>query len=501
MLLRDGSVSMPASALAEFSPQIYKSYWYPWADGIQLERQWALYGAIYRYQPWVRTVVDKLANALARLRIEVWKVDGGLRTLDDGPYATLMKSPCQELSPYSFWLWVATTIEIYGEAFLVKVRDTTGATISLIPMHPSRVAVRRNADGSRSYIFQTAASSQGLLEFGEAEVVPLQLYSPDGTMRGLSRLESLTSTLVAEDSGRTATSSMWRNAGRPNIVLSSDKVLGREGKARLRESFDSNHAGSANAGKTLVLEDGVKAAPIQLTAVEMQWIESRKLNREEVCALFDVAPPMVHILDKATFSNITEQMRSFYRDSMSAKLEFVESQLDFYLGAEFGDDLEARYAVAEVLRGDYESRADSVQKLVLSGVMKPAEGREVMDLGKAGPEADELYAQASIQPLGKPAERVTITGTMAPGGDPDGIPVLIPGTAGGLSPRAQAALGGPDDSTTNPPPPPSSKYVRALKGGMGRGRSLEDVAVELARRHAADRRLILDSVALILADP
>ncbi|KZM70921.1 phage portal protein [Nocardia terpenica] len=501
MLLRDGSMSMPASALAEFSPQINQSYWYPWSDGVQLERQWALYGAIYRYQPWVRTVIDKLANALARLRIEVWKVDGDLRTLDDGPYAALMKRPCQELSPYSFWLWVATTIEIYGESFLVKVRNNRGQTISLIPMHPSRVTVRRNVDGSRSYIFQTAASSQGLLEFDENDVIPLQLFAPDGTMRGLSRLESLTSTLVAEDSGRTATSAMWRNAGRPNIVLSSDKILGREGKARLRESFDSNHAGSINAGKTLVLEDGVKAAPIQLTAVEMQWIESRKLNREEVCALFDVAPPMVHILDRATFSNVTEQLRSFYRDAISAKLEFIESQFDFYLADEFGDNFETRFAVAEILRGDYETRADSVQKLVLSGVMKPAEGREVMDLGKAGPEADELYAQASIQPLGKPAERVTITGTMAPGGDPDGIPVLIPGTAGtGQSPRAQAAIGGPDDSTTNPPTPKSRKYVRALKGGMGRGKSLEQVAVELARRHAADRQLILDSVALILAD-
>jgi HK97 family phage portal protein len=496
MLLRDGSIAMPASALAEFSPQIQKSYWYPISDGVQLERQWAFYGALYRYQPWVRTVIDKLAWALARLRIEAWEVnDDDQRKKAHGPFAKLIKNPCQELSPMAFWLWIETTIEIYGEAFLVKVRDDNGRTISLLPLHPSRTTVMRDENGRRKYLFSTAATSAGMLEFGEEDVIPLQLYCPDGTMRGMSRLESLASTLISEDSGRTATSSMWRNAGRPNIVLSSDKVLGREGKARLRESFDGNHAGSMNAGKTLVLEDGIKATSLQLTAVEMQWVESRKLNREEVCSVFDVAPPMVHILDRATFSNITEQMRSFYRDTMSSKLEFIEAQIDYYLASEFGDNLEARFAVAEMLRGDYETRADSVQKLVLSGVMKPAEGREVMDLDKAGPEADKLYANASVQPLGKPAERVTLTGAMAPGGDPDGIPIT--GQPSGTNPAANA---GPDDSTTAPPPPKSNKYVRALRGGIGRGKSLQDVAVDLAQRNADDLQAILDSASLILAE-
>ena len=37
--------------------------------------------------------------------------------------------------------------------------------------------------------------------------------------------------------------------------------------------------------------------------------------------VFDVPPPVVHILDHATFSNITEQMRSMYRDTMTPRLD------------------------------------------------------------------------------------------------------------------------------------------------------------------------------------
>jgi len=40
---------------------------------------------------------------------------------------------------------------------------------------------------------------------------------------------------------------------------------------------------------------------LTISANEAQYIESRKLNREEVCAVYDVPPPAVHILDRATF--------------------------------------------------------------------------------------------------------------------------------------------------------------------------------------------------------
>jgi phage portal protein BeeE len=78
----------------------------------------------------------------------------------------------------------------------------------------------------------------------------------------------------------------------------------------LKAQFDAAHAGADNTGSTVVFEEGVKRRIVQLSAEEMQYIESRKLNREEVCAAFDVPPPVVHILDHATFSNITEQLRS-----------------------------------------------------------------------------------------------------------------------------------------------------------------------------------------------
>jgi phage portal protein BeeE len=53
-----------------------------------------------------------------------------------------------------------------------------------------------------------------------------------------------------------------------------------------------------------------------MSAVDGELIELRKLNREEACAVYDMPPPMVQILDRATFSNIDEQHQMLYVDTL-----------------------------------------------------------------------------------------------------------------------------------------------------------------------------------------
>ena len=60
-----------------------------------------------------------------------------------------------------------------------------------------------------------------------------------------------------------------------------------------------------------------------------------------------------------------------------------------------------KFAVAEVLRGAFEQRAEAVSKLVQTLIMKPSEGRMMFDLNDAGPDADKLYGQGALAPIEK----------------------------------------------------------------------------------------------------
>lgn len=498
MLLSNGSMTgVPAQMFSETSPIANQSYFLP-ETGLTLETRFATYGALYKAQPWVAVVVNKIANLIARLGVNVWDdtAETG-KTIDlTSPYAKLLAKPSATLDPFSFWLWVASTFEIYGEAFVLKNRDDKGRVIGLVPMHPSRTQIERDQDGNLLYRFMGRPHEM----ITEADVIPFIGYNPDGSMRGWSRLEPLRNTLRNEDSARRATDAWWKNMGRPSMILSSEKSLSKDAKVRLGESFSSVHGGSGNAGKTLVLSDGLTATQMQLNAEEMQYIESRKLNREEVCAVYDMPPTAVHILDNATYSNITEQMRSVYRDTMAPRLEFIESVLDFHLGSDFNGQKVARFSVAEVLRGDYESRAQAAVQLVQSGIMKPSEARDLFDLNEAGAIADRLYANAAIQPLGQPQER--LSGSFAVGGSstPDGIPVLsVPATSPGAAPIAVPATQPPGRVPAGKNRAQQvAKHVRSLNGAIGGGMTMQEAGAALLQKNPTDHDLILDACREVL---
>lgn len=417
MLLADGRV-LPDSALAETTPVLSNGYFYA-QDGLQLADLYATYAQLYRSQAWVATVVDKVASAFSRLPINVWDTTPatGKKLANDSDFGRLMAQPNRNMSPVAFWRWVITTHEIYGEAFLIKQRDKQGRLVNLLPMHPSRTIIKRDIDGHLTYRFTLGIGSAGILDVPAEDVVPFNRYNPNSAVRGLSRLEALRMTLLNEDAARRATASFWEKGARPSVMLKVSKQLSDPAIARLERSFANKHGGVDNVGKAVVLEEGMDATIVQLSPEEMQYIEGRRLNREEVCAVYDMPPPAVHILDRATFSNITEQLRMLYRDTMAPRVIEMESVIDTYIRPEFTatHDQAATFDMNDVMRGDFETRAEASQKLIQSGVMKPAEARVLFDLPDAGPEADALYGNAALVPLGTSDKSKTATdGTLLP---------------------------------------------------------------------------------------
>lgn len=401
-------------ALGETTPFLSNGYFYA-QQGMGLANTFATYSALYRAQPSIMTLVDKIAASAARIPLKVWQpTDAGKIEDSTSAYAKLLANPCNQMSRFNFYRWTISTYEIYGEAFWYKQRRDqsfgadgkpiqSGPVVNLLPMHPSRVAVHRTADGSIEYVFTLGVASGGILRAPAEDVVAFLRYNPDNLMRGLSRLEGLRSTLLNEDAARRANASFWQRGARPGTLLKHPAKMSKEGAERLKAQFDAVASGPDRAGSTVVLEEGMEAQVIQLSAEEMQYIESRKLNMQETCMVYDFPPPAVHILDHATFSNITEQMRSVYRDTMTPRFSDFESAIGAQLRVEFFADgeREARFDLTQVLQGDFETRVDKGVSARNSGGITGNEFRELIGMARIeDPEMDKIYVNAALVRLG-----------------------------------------------------------------------------------------------------
>jgi HK97 family phage portal protein len=432
-LLSNGDLSLVG--LADSAPRNYaQAQYYPGIGLGQAGGQFAAYGEIYKRQLWVATLVNKLAFGTARLPLKVYSRGDDSRTeARDTAYAKLIRTPNRQHDPFFFWLHIASTFEIFGEALLLKVRPRPGAApLELWPIHPSRVTTARDEDGGLVYrYFSGSQNAATYIEWPASDIVHFRSYNPDDQIRGMSRLEPLRATLLNEDAARRATTAFWNKGARPGMYLTHPNNLSLPAQQRLKAQVDGIAGGADNTGATLILEEGMKPEKVSLTAEEAQYIETRKLNREEVCAVYDVPPPVVHILDRATFSNITEQMRSMYRDTMAPRLGLYESVLDTQLRPDFDPrgDLYAEFLMDEVLRGSFEQRVTAYKDMFNIGGMTPAEIRRAENRPAMGPETEQLYVNAATIPLGVIPKRAAVLEeglTSVPTGDT--LPVAPPTT-------------------------------------------------------------------------
>lgn len=364
-----------------------------WFDGMPgMAAGWpSAYAGIYAHQLWVYVVVSKLAKATARLPLPVYeRSEKGRTRRDDHPMARLLTRPNPGQSGHDLMLWTSSMYDIYGDAFWLKRRDVHGTVVGLFPLHPA--SMRWDHD---TWTFDNGSTR--LDDIPSLDIVHFKAFHPTSSMWGMSPLEPLRSTLENEWSARTATSSFWQRGARPGMALSHPANLSTAAQDRLKAQMEDVAGGAGKTGATVVLEEGMTPQVMTLTAEEAQYIETRKLNREEVCAAYDVPPPVVHILDRATFSNITEQMRSMYRDTMGSRLPLFEAAIETDLRqAEFGhDDIYAEFLMDEVLRGDFETRQDALGKAVH---MTIAEKRKIENLPFIDG-TDRIFLNTATMPL------------------------------------------------------------------------------------------------------
>lgn len=450
---------------------------WPGVQGIGL--RWSSYAEMYRCHLWVNTVIDKRAKAAARLPFKVYeRGPDGRRDATATPFGQLMARPTRRMDPFTFWLWTVTTKDIYGEAPWLKVRDRGGRPVELLPVHPTSLVSLCLPDGSTTWTIRLLA---GDIHVNREDLVLHREYNPESFVRGMSKLEPLRSTLENEDGARRANSALWRNGGRPSVVLEHPSLLNEGASKRLSSQWADIHGGVDNWAKAAVLEEGMKATVIPLNNTDLQYVEARKLNREEVCAAYDVPPPVVHILDHATFSNITEQMRSMYRDTMGTVLGSLEATVDFELRdgsfgrdqpPDFGDTYYGEFLLDEVLRGAFEARAAAYAQ---ADWLTLAEKREKENLPYlAG--TDRLFLNAALLPLGDDGTLLAPTPAAAP-------PVVAPAPpARSLGSNVRPALP-PTTTATLTVTLPS---MRAVMGRLSRVKALADVDGEALVRGLGD---------------
>ena len=366
------------------------------ADGVAQD-----YATVWRSQPQVRTVVSFLARNIAQLGLHTYrrKSDTDRERLTAHPLAQLLSKPNPRTTRYRLIDSLVNDLGIYDTALWLKVRpDDTSAPGALVRIPPQLVTPQGdNWLGADSYLI---TGSKGSLTVKASDVVHFRGHNPDDPRWGSSPIETLRRILDEERAAGLYRDQLWRNGARMSGYLTRPAATpwGDGARARFRAQWQAQYTGGGSqAGGTPILEDGMTFVPSSISPESAQYIEARKLTREEVAAAYHIPLPMVGILDNATFSNITEQHKQLYQDTLGPWLQMIREDIELQLLPDL-DDTDGVYVefnLAEKMRGSFEEQAQQLQTAVGAPWLSRNEARARQNLPQI-PGGDDLVTPLNV---------------------------------------------------------------------------------------------------------
>ncbi|WP_326730245.1 phage portal protein [Streptomyces phaeochromogenes] len=180
----------------------------------------------------------------------------------------------------------------------------------------------------------------------------------------------------------------YKNGARPNGVLYVGDMQEQEFTAT-RAAYRSSMQGPENAGRTLFIRSQPGAGPQQggkgidyvrlgFTAEEMDYLESRMANADEVMMAFGVRRDV--LTGGSTYENQTAAMAALWSQTIKPKLEVIGSEIDRVLLPSDSEEAQFDLSGVEALQEAQDSVANRTRASVYSDTLTIDEARA--ELGK-----------------------------------------------------------------------------------------------------------------------
>jgi len=281
-----------------------------------------------------------VSGAIASLPMHIYKreTDGDkIRDYNHDLWWVLNEEFSPRWTAAAGWQFLVASKLLHGNAYAEIVRSKSGRVKALIPIHPSRVRPIATEDGSR-LVYEVAPDTT--IDKPSAEASKTRIIDQDDMIHvaglgfdGVKGISPLSHWLnnpahIARESQRFARSFLENNS-RPDFYIKSEQNLTDDQFNDLKEMLEQ-HRSPANAGKAMILEGGMEVCPITMPLKDMQLLETRKFQVEEICRVYGVPPFMVGHTEKTTSwgSGVSEMGQGFVRFTLRDHLSAFTAELN-----------------------------------------------------------------------------------------------------------------------------------------------------------------------------
>ena len=244
--------------------------------------------------------VRNLAEDEAKLPLPIFETledDSRVKRKDHPLYTVLNFEANPEMTSFNARQAITAAALLYGRGYAEIVRDWSGNTRQLIPLHPTRVTPKRDPENNDELYFEIRnrrGAFEKVLRPDEMFELPgFGLNGIVGEMIATVGKESLGLSIAADQFA----SSFFGNGINVSGIMSHPGTPDKPQRQLIRESINQKHKGSDKSNRIMMVWDGMTFTPTSVDPDKAQAVESRQFQVEEVARWFRMPPAKIgHLL-------------------------------------------------------------------------------------------------------------------------------------------------------------------------------------------------------------
>ena len=356
-------------------------------------------------QMTVYTCVRILAETFGMLPVSVHKYrknGKGNDRINDHPLADLLgNTPNAEMTSAAWREALIGSMALSGNGYSVITRTNGGNVYEIYPVEWQNVLPYRDPN-TQKIMYQ-------INDRGKSEILPAdRVFHVPGMgfngIIGFSPVRMAANSIGVSLATADFVERFYAQGMNIGGVLEHPEALSDTAYKRLQAWIDEKGIGMANSWRPLILEEGMKYSRIPMPLADAQFIETKKLSRDEICGLFRVPPHMVGNLDRATFSNIEHQGIEFVKYALMPYITKFEQTANWKLltPKERAEGYYVKVNANALMRGDYKSRQEGLAIQRQNGTISADEWRELEDMNPIEDgTGSEYLVNSAMQPVKK----------------------------------------------------------------------------------------------------
>lgn len=312
--------------------------------------------------------------------------------------------PNPYMSASDFWK-VMEAHRSMGNAYAnIEYDKRTGKVIGLWPLDPAKVKVvvdNANFLSSKTKLwYEIEVSPTEKRKLLPEEVLHFKGSLTLNGLIGIPTLDYMKSTLENAAASNKFINNFFKQGLQVKGLVQYVGDLSPGAKEEFRKNFEEMSSGLKNSHRIALMPVGYQFTPISLNMADAQFLENNQMTIRQIANAFGIKVHQLNDLSRATHTNIENQQREFYVDSLQSSLTTYEQEMDWklFLDSELEQGFYCRFNVDAILRGDIKTRYEAYGKGIEKGFITPNEVRALEEKPPM-PGGDQLLFNGNVIPL------------------------------------------------------------------------------------------------------